>query len=294
VQVISVVIVNIDIVRGVPVVCPILRPGIDEHEPIVAVPEAGISANDDGAVLNAEPVLTPEIEAETTLGNVITAIAAALIPSSVVDLPMRGAILLPGGMFLPSAVLRPTALLLPFCGLLLGALLRRIVALSLRIFSLCALHWRRLRRLRTLRYFSASRLLLALLWSGQIRLLLGALSLLRPWRGLRPLPTLFRLQLALRLRALSCRRLRALLWLRSALLPLRAGLAFRPASLFAFVCFVVLLAPLCKAGRHRPGKQDQGGRLHYSYQFHGRCLRARDTITWARTTPTRTDCSPIR
>jgi len=143
------------------------------------------------------------------------------------------------------------------------------VALSLRISSLCALHWRRLTRLRTWRYVSPSRLLLALLRCRQTRLLLGALSLLRlrPLRwSLRPL---FLLKLPLR-PALLVGRLCVLLCLRSALLPLGAGLSFRLASLFALVLFVFLLAPLAKAGSDRPGKHKQAGCLDGSYESHGR------------------------
>lgn len=132
--------------------------------------------------------------------------------------------------------------------------------------------------LALLRHVSASRLFLTLLLFRQIRLLLGAL-LRRRLLLQRPLCTLFPLGLPRRLLALLSGRLCPLLRLRSAPLPLGAGLAFKLASLSAFVGSVFLRPRLCKAGSDGPGEQNQSGCVHHSYQFHGRCLRARDTKT---------------
>jgi hypothetical protein len=185
-------------------------------------------------------MLTAEIEAESVRRNIVTAIPAALAPGSVVGLPVLGATLLPVVMRRPSSILCPTALLLPGCRLLLGALLGRIVALASLIASLRTLHWRRLRRQRTLRYIGT--------WP--IRLLLGALSLLR--LRLRPLGPLF----LLRPLALLSGRLCALLLLRSALLPLGTGLSLRLAPIFASILLLFLLVSLRKAGNYRAGHQD--------------------------------------
>jgi hypothetical protein len=54
--------------------------------------------------VDAEPVLTTEIEIETVLRNVIATIAATLIPSAMLDLPVLGAILLPRAIPLPGAL----------------------------------------------------------------------------------------------------------------------------------------------------------------------------------------------
>jgi len=46
--------------------------------------------------LNAEPVLVAEAEKEAVLRNVVAAVSAALSPGAMLDLPVLGAILLPG------------------------------------------------------------------------------------------------------------------------------------------------------------------------------------------------------
>jgi len=50
-------------------------------------------------------VLATKREKETVLGNVVATIAAALVPSAVIGLPMLGAILLPRALPLPTAAL---------------------------------------------------------------------------------------------------------------------------------------------------------------------------------------------
>ena len=144
--------------------------------------------------------------------------------------------------------------------------------------------------LRTLRFITASRRLLALLWCRQILLLLSAPSTRRLLLLLlRPLRTLFLLALRLRplglffllglLTALLSGRLGGLLWLRSALLPLGIGMSFRLVPIFASMLILFLLVPLCITGSDGPGKHKQSGCVYHSDSFHGRCLRARDAIT---------------
>jgi hypothetical protein len=55
--------------------------------------------------MNAKPVLTAKIESETGRGDIVATIAAALSPSAVVNLPMLGAVLLPGAIPLPATAL---------------------------------------------------------------------------------------------------------------------------------------------------------------------------------------------
>jgi len=67
-------------------------------------------------------VLRAEAKAELRLRNVVATVAAALIPSAVLRLPILSAILLPGAVSLPGALLYPSTLLLPATCLLLTAL----------------------------------------------------------------------------------------------------------------------------------------------------------------------------
>lgn len=105
VQIISVVIVNVNVVARVPVYCPVFWPRVKKHEPKPAVLEARIPRNYREGAADAEPVLTAEIESETVVRNVVTTIAAALIPRAMLDSPVLGAILLPRAVALPSSAL---------------------------------------------------------------------------------------------------------------------------------------------------------------------------------------------
>lgn len=67
-----------------------------------------------------ETVVTPEIETEAVLGNVVAAIASTLRPGAMLAFPLPGTTLLPAAMLLPSALLYPAPLVLPCCCLLLG------------------------------------------------------------------------------------------------------------------------------------------------------------------------------
>ena len=64
----------------------------------------------------------PEVDAKTILRNKVPAISAALGPSTMIALPMVGAILLKGIVSLPAALPKPSSLLLPCLRLLLRAL----------------------------------------------------------------------------------------------------------------------------------------------------------------------------
>ena len=110
VQIIAVIIANINVIGGIPVRRPVLRPRVNHHERIATVLEARVTANYDRLALDAKPVSYAEIETETSFRNVVAAIAATLRPGAMVALPIGGAILLPGGMSLPSALRMPTGL----------------------------------------------------------------------------------------------------------------------------------------------------------------------------------------
>lgn len=105
VKVVPIVIVDVDVIGIVPVLCPVFRPGIHEQERKAAVREARIPHVDRGAVVNPEPVLTPEMEIEAGLRNVVTAVASTLRPGAMLAFPPLSTILLPCTMFLPAAAL---------------------------------------------------------------------------------------------------------------------------------------------------------------------------------------------
>src|ERR1019366_7356031 len=199
VEVVSIVVVDVEVVGVVPVFRPIFRIRIDQQERVAAVEKARISHVHNGASSHAEEVLAAETEIEGGLRNIVTAVASALLPGAMVGRPVLGAILLPGVFRLPTAaLLYPSPLLLPRSGLLLVALglnlrLRLRGALLLWLGLLGAL-----RLLLLLGLLLGTLLLLSLRLLGAL-LLLGLLSTLLRLRRtllLRLLGTLLRLPLA--------------------------------------------------------------------------------------------------
>ena len=209
VKVIPVVIVNVKVVGVIPVFCPVFGPRVNQHERKAAVLEAGISHEYRGAAPDAERVCTSKIEAEPVLRDVVTAIAAALPPSTMLALPMLGTILLPGTMALPATLLHPTSLLLPGASLFLSTLLGLLPARILLPL------WLLLRLL-------PARILLPL-WL--LLRLFPARILLSLWLLLRLLPARVLLLLWLLLGLLPARILLSL-WLLLRLLPARVLLLF--------------------------------------------------------------------
>jgi hypothetical protein len=88
VQVIPVVVANINIVSGIPVLRPVLWPRVNHHERIAAVLETGVTLNYDGLALDAKPMSLAEMETEAIQGNVVAAIATTLAPGAVIAFPM--------------------------------------------------------------------------------------------------------------------------------------------------------------------------------------------------------------
>jgi len=95
VKIVSVVVVNVDVVVLIPVVSPILRPWINHQERIPAVLESRISFIHRRARVEAEEVLAAEIKVEAVLSHIEAAVASALGPGSMVGLPVLCATLLP-------------------------------------------------------------------------------------------------------------------------------------------------------------------------------------------------------
>ena len=114
VEVVSIVVVDVNVIGAIPVCRPVFRIRIDQQERVPAVPEARISHVHNGAGSHAEEVPAAETEIEGGLRNVVTAVASALLPGAMVGRPVSGAILLPGVLRLPTAaLLYPSPLLLP-------------------------------------------------------------------------------------------------------------------------------------------------------------------------------------
>ena len=104
VKVVPVVIIDVNVIVSVPIFVPVFRPGIHEQEREAAVREARIPHVHRGAAVHPEPVLTPEIEAEAVLRNVVTAIASTLRPGAMLAVPPSSTTLLPGPVSLPAAL----------------------------------------------------------------------------------------------------------------------------------------------------------------------------------------------
>ena len=82
VQVIAVVDVSdINVVGVVPVIRPIVRPRINNAEPIATVLEAGISAHNlEWLAVNSETMIWSERSAEPVIGDAVAVIATTLLP----------------------------------------------------------------------------------------------------------------------------------------------------------------------------------------------------------------------
>jgi hypothetical protein len=113
IKVVAVVVVDINVVGGIPVIGPVFRPWIHQQEGIPAVLETRVPQIHHRARPEPEVVLAAEIEAEGLLRNVGTAVASALRPGAMVGGPPLCAILLEGVVPLPAALLQPSPLLLP-------------------------------------------------------------------------------------------------------------------------------------------------------------------------------------
>ena len=96
-QVIAVVYIgDIDIVVVIPVISPILRPRVNQTDPITLVLEAWVATNDEeGQAVDAESVVGPEVPAVTVVRDAVAVVAAALLPVPVVRFPVLGFMLLP-------------------------------------------------------------------------------------------------------------------------------------------------------------------------------------------------------
>lgn len=271
VQVISVVIIDVNVVSHIPIVCPVLRPRVHQQESKASVFEAWIPHVDCGETVHPEPVLPSEIQTEAVLGDVITPIAAALRPGAMVAFPPLGAILLKCAAPLQGTVLFPPTLLLPCNSLVartLGLpLLPGLLPWLLRLRGLRALLLRwvhlLLRALRLLPFrLRWPRLLGLLLRRLPLGLLLPGLlgRLLRWWSG--SSTPLF----------LRCPpRLPAILLLR---LSLRAPfLIGRPRTALRLALLVLLRILLRVRRNDRPEKQAENACADSSTEFHRIHLR---------------------
>ena len=98
VEVIPVVeVIDVNIIRLVPGVSPVFWIWVNETEPIAIVLEARIPAHHhEGEAIDAEPVTSTTVAAEIVVRNAVAVVAAALLPSAVLELPAVGSMLLPG------------------------------------------------------------------------------------------------------------------------------------------------------------------------------------------------------
>jgi hypothetical protein len=95
-------VINIYVVGFVPRRRPRFRPRINERHPIAVVLKARIPAYEDRRkAVDAEEVVTPEVEPEAVFRNSIAVIAAALTPTVVFVIPRTGARLAEPAAHLP-------------------------------------------------------------------------------------------------------------------------------------------------------------------------------------------------
>jgi hypothetical protein len=84
-------VINIYVVGFVPRRRPRFRPRIDKRNPIAVVLEARIPAHEDRRkAVDAEEVVTPEVEPEAIIRNSVAVVAATLTPTAVVVIPRSG------------------------------------------------------------------------------------------------------------------------------------------------------------------------------------------------------------
>ena len=211
VQVIAItVVVHVYIIVVVPIGIPVLRPRVNQTEPIAAVMEAAMPANiPHGETVDAEPVILAIVATETILRNTIAAVAAALLPGAVLRLPAMCTRSLPCDLLLAylsraPSLCRKVVLLLTLLALLillpLGLLLLLLSCRVVLLLTLLALLI--LLPLSLLLLFRGVALLLTLLLPLLILLPFGLLLLL--------LALLILLPIGLRM-VLSCRLGRLLL-----------------------------------------------------------------------------------
>ena len=89
VQVIAVVSVgDVDVVVVKPIIAPVLRPWVNETDPIALILEARVSANNhEGQAIDAEPMVATKVSAVTVVRDSIALISATLLPVAVVRVP---------------------------------------------------------------------------------------------------------------------------------------------------------------------------------------------------------------
>jgi hypothetical protein len=104
VKVVAVLVIDVNVIKSVPICGPVFRPRIYHQERKAAVLETRIAQVHRGAA-DAEEVLAAERDREAILRNVVTPIAAALRPGAMLGLPAVGLILLPSVMPLEAAAL---------------------------------------------------------------------------------------------------------------------------------------------------------------------------------------------
>ena len=263
VHVIPIVLIdNIHVIGLVPVVCPVVRPGINQTEPKAAILKTRESANHHiRLVVDDERVVRTKVAVVTILRDAVAVVTAALLPRAVVRIPIMRAMLLP-------CCLLGMLLFLTVVGLLVVLLISLLLALGLLVVLL--------RLLLVLLLLLLLVLLLGLLF---VLLLFLLVLLLRVLLLLRLLVVLLRLLL---LRLLLVLLLRVLLLLRLLLVLLRLGMLLlwlgmllrRLLSVLLWL-FLFFLFLLCERRSHRCERHKQNCRSESCKYFHWNCLNYR-------------------
>jgi|GEM_PF-3671310 len=288
VHVIPIVLIdNIHVIGLVPVVCPVVRPGINQTEPKAAILKTRESANHHiRLVVDDERVVRTKVAVVTILRDAVAVVTAALLPRAVVRIPIMRAMLLPCcllGMLLFLTVVGLLVVLLISLLLALGLLvvllrLLLVLLLLLLLVLLLGLLFVLLLFLLVLLLFLLVlllRLLVVLLRLLLLRLLLVLLLLLLLLvllLGLLFVLLLFLLVLLLRVLLL----LRLLLvLLRLGMLLLWLGMLLRRLLSVLLWLFLFFLFLLCERRSHRCERHKQNCRSESCKYFHWNCLNYR-------------------
>jgi hypothetical protein len=245
-QIISaIVVIHPNVIVFIPIASPVLRPRINEAEPVAAVLKAAISANiHHWETVDAEPVILTIVGTVTVIRNAIAVVSAALLPGAVLGLPVTRTVALPGGL-LHACLFRAVLLCRPIAVLILMLLIVLFIGLLLLMLLvfLCI----------GLLLLLLMILLLILLLSGLLLLLLMLLAFL--FIGL---PLLLMLLITLLLLSVC---LLLLLWGFSLLLLFRLGVLF-------LLLWFVLLVLACANWNSPSEKQKHCRDTNHSKCFH--------------------------
>src|SRR5271169_2759924 len=87
---------DINVVVVIPVISPILRPWVNETDPIPLILEARISAhNQEGQAVDTKAMVRSKVSTEALVRDAVAVVATTLLPVAVLGIPVLGPMLPP-------------------------------------------------------------------------------------------------------------------------------------------------------------------------------------------------------